>query len=741
MIPDLKQDQTDGSSFSRLTCKVVMNTSILIVVLLTIVAYSSYRDYLKAFEHAEDQTKSYARALKEHAERTFSETDRALQISMAQLEAKGGINNLSNPEIERILKANSAKLPYISSISVARADGRMIATSFGGEKNLAEVSERSFFKFHRNNLSRDIYIGKPIKSRVITNSWQFTLSRRLEAESGRFNGVIMAAIDKVYFEKLYESVISKQNLRVSLASVAGDYLVFIPYERDVFGEGHKISKIFRKHLESSPEGTYFNKRSNITNDPRIISYNRLDGYPAVAIVSITKAKAIEKWLKDWLFGGIAITIITVLIIILMSRKLSQAEQFESINIVLKQQQEELKAAKDAAESSNAAKSEFLANMSHEIRTPINAVIGLTQLTLETNLTEQQKKYLEMVRSASKSLLEIINNILDHSKMEAHKVELEFTNINVTKMANDVAELFRGIATEKGLELNLEIDSEIPDNLIGDPSRLTQILNNLVGNALKFTPKGSITLKVETVEKTENDIRLRFTVSDTGIGISTNQAKKLFKPFSQGDSSVSRRFGGTGLGLMIAKSLVELMGGEIKFSSEPGKGSVFSFDISFVIRKGAQSSKQRNIQDNMLITDRIKDSHLLLVDDSDVTRFVVSEFLTKGGMRVTSACHGGEAVNLVQKTVFDAILMDIQMPEVDGFQATRLIRKLANGKKVPIIAMTAATTDKDRYQCNESGMDDFIAKPINQVEMVEKIVKWISRNKVLPPWEGESANQG
>ena len=557
---------------------------------------------------------------------------------------------------------------------------------------------------------------------------------------------------------------------------------------------------------------------------------------------------------------------------------------------------ELASAKDAAVAANQAKSAFLANMSHEIRTPMNAVIGMTQLALDTPLNERQRDYLTKALNSSRSLLGILNDILDYSKIEAGHIEIEQVDFSVEAVLRATSDLFSIRAEEKGLELFVDIGADVPDRLVGDPLRLGQIISNLVGNAIKFTEHGDICIRVEKIGQNDADVTLRIAVRDTGIGISEEQATRLFQPFVQADASITRKFGGTGLGLTISKRLVELMGGQINLTSDPGRGSTFAFtahlgltagslvyspstglqhlqpmrtlivddqETSLVILRallerwhfpvstarsgeealrivehaegcgepfdlllldwhmpGMSGLETARAIENRVASDagqtparpptvimvtaygktdllneasdlrinailgkpvtpsglfdtlvqlqngkelpraaigdvfdatratlsRIRAAHVLLVEDNELNQQVAREFLTKGELVVTVANNGQEALNLVQHHRFDAVLMDLHMPVMDGFEATRRIRALPGLAGLPIIAMTAAAMAKDREASAAAGMNDHVAKPVDPQDLAETLTRWIRPTEEgrygsapLPPVRAEFAS--
>ena len=448
---------------------------------------------------------------------------------------------------------------------------------------------------------------------------------------------------------------------------------------------------------------------------------------------IPEIRLADIWTQWWPFilgilaasGAIGALLLAWLVALQRQRQIQDrhAAEMRVLNRRLEDDAERANELAARADAANQAKSEFLANMSHEIRTPMNGVLGMAQLLLATDLSPRQIRYAEMIRASGNSLLAVINDVLDFSKIEARKIEIERIDFDLHALLRECRDAFSPSADQKGLDLRLELDPRLPLHLQGAPSRLRQILNNLLGNAVKFTPKGSVLLRAAPVDPPDAasaSVLIRFDIADTGIGIAPDKLGMLFEKFTQIDASTTRAYGGTGLGLAISKQLAELMGGRIGVDSSPGQGSTFWVVLPFA--SAADRPESAPTPAPVPAPALPPSLRILLAEDNEINRMLALGVLERLGLRADVAVDGQEAVDAVARHPYDVVLMDVQMPRLDGLEATRRIR--ASGSAVPIVALTAHSMQGDRERCLAAGMDDYLSKPLDFSRLASVLSRWL-----------------
>ncbi len=427
----------------------------------------------------------------------------------------------------------------------------------------------------------------------------------------------------------------------------------------------------------------------------------------------------------WLQGGQLATAMGLLLVgAVVGRLRDLRVQLDAEIAARKDSEIQLRAAQEVAETANRAKGEFLARMSHEIRTPMHGVLGVTQVLLETPLSPDQRQYVDMIQGSGELLLAIINDILDFSKIEAGKMELEESEFELLPVLRESLELVAMTARQKGLEVALDVPAELPPWLVGDAVRLRQVLINLLGNATKFTERGSIVLRARTAAGTPGHVRLRLEVQDTGIGIEPAILGKAFEPFTQADASTTRVYGGTGLGLAISSQLVALMGGRLQCQSEPERGSTFFFEVELAVPEAAplNNAPPSNLPPTETVAGRV-----LVAEDNRINQVITTRLLETLGVSVDVVADGAAAVLAVQRTHYDVVLLDCQMPVLDGYAAAAQIRAAeAPGRHLPMLALTASVLAEDHERARAAGVDAVLVKPLRADDLRQAVLRYLPR---------------
>ena len=683
------------------------------VVLSGLVGFERWHARALLLEQVEEQTSVVARSLEEHATQILTSTDLLLQNITGDLNSVPSVRNIERDGLYSKLHSFDQGAVFIDNLAIMDDAGVPVVTSRTPNPLQASYADREHFRVHRDSDGIGLFIGQPVQSRSGTYTF-LPLSRRISAEDGRFLGVVVTEIPVTYFERFYSSLITLPNSSIFLVFSDGRPLIHVtnnaaqklPLSGRTFGD----HPLFADLIPARAAGIYRGK-GLLGNDHRIISYRSLNALPLVVLTSIGRDEVLQPWRRMTMrvvpFFALLLGVIT-LATAMLARYATQRERWAA----------EMEKAKIAADESSRAKSDFLARMSHEIRTPMNGVLGFTDVLLETKLDARQKEYVTIAHDSAQTLLTLLNDILDYSKIEVGRIDLEAIDFDPVAMTKSVVTLLRRQAENKSLNLSLAMAPGIPAVLNGDPNRLRQILINLIGNAIKFTRRGGVAVRVSSRDAGDNLTELRFEVEDSGIGISEAGQQHLFNLFSQADNSIARRFGGTGLGLAISKSLAELMGGGIGVASFEGKGSTFWFTAVLMpaMSSGVSASDRSALRQGGKAQGRV-----LVVDDVDINRRLVSLMLGGAGYDVEVAPGGRQALDRLGAGDIDLVLLDLHMPDMDGFETVMRIRAMSGAVAgVPVLAMTADAMAGVIERCLSAGMNGYVSKPVVKEDLLAAI---------------------
>ena len=715
--------------------------ALVVFVIICLAIFACYTSRLQEIEAWRKQMSNSSLILSEQTYQTMASAYLALDGIAEKVRAEGAENEeafrekMGTTQIFSMLRDKTESLPQVDVATVVAANGDVLNFTRSFPPAPINLADRDYFKAQGKDHSSVDFISTSVRNKG-NGKWVFYISRRIDDNDGNLLGLVLVGISADVFSNFYERLGLNLGNQASILLFRSDYTLLAswPQKDNLIGKSNKNGAAYTVigKLHKDSDVIYLNTprfSEHQISEARLAAVRVVKRYPLIIGMYITEDFFLGNW-RDSVVGitTLALLSITALLLgtVVIFRVLRLREQDLLLTIDLKSR----------AEAANRAKSEFLANMSHEIRTPMNAIIGLGHLTLKTDLTPRQRDYQNKIASSAGSLLGIINAILDLSKIEEQKMELEPIDFDLVQVLGNLQEIIDIKAEEKGLGTRYQVASEVPARLVGDPLRLRQILVILMDNAVKFSSCGEILLAISEVAGASGSRRaLRFSVADTGIGIAEEKIASLFQPFSQADSSTTRKYGGSGLGLSIAKGLLELMGSQMQVESRPGEGSTFSFQAVF--GRSPQGDSQPYAEAAALRGEpetstccagqlQMNGVRILLAEDHPINRLVVRELLEDAGILVDTAVNGKEAVAAVAvaRPPYDAVLMDVQMPEMNGYDATRAIRDLPGCAGLPIIALTAHALVEERSRCLAAGMDDHLAKPIDPGLLCQTLARWI-----------------
>jgi signal transduction histidine kinase/ActR/RegA family two-component response regulator len=715
-----------------------------LVLVWTATWYELQRSKHSYLHESENQTTTQARVFAEYSRSIFQRTNEILLNLRTQWTG-------DQQSFAAVVARSQDSLKDLSfQVGVIDKNGLLAFSNRAPATDRTDLSQREHFQVHASNHKADrLFISKPVQGKV-TGQWSIQFTRPI-FKNAEFDGVMVVTVSPELFAQFAQSMGVEGSSIVSMVRDTGEIMTRFPYQEKTLGQLMKSTPYL---LDNAPQSGFFRRFAMTDGIERMYGYYKLPEYGLSFVVGDAVAEILAPYEAARNVILLAATLVSLLALVTFTVFLRAFNAADKLR-------QDLQLEKTKAEEASQVKSLFLANMSHEIRTPMNGVLGLAQLLLKTKLDAKQFNYVQNIVFSGKSLLAIINDILDLSKVEAGRMEFDMHPFSVPAIVGSVTSMFSDKAHEKSIRFGVGIDLKSNRSFMGDGPRIRQVLLNLVSNAIKFTSHGEVNVKVNV-----SPIGLRFEVIDTGIGIAPEQLDRLFNNFPQADASTSRKFGGTGLGLVISMHLIEGMGGSLGVDSEVGRGSCFWFELPLAIAPDnlaeahttlvfePPASLPQELPEQPVAdveadtrTDMPAQSSLpaapapdaepapvsnsavqiLLVEDNKINQLVAQSLLSQLGYSADVAENGLEAIAATDKKRYDVILMDVQMPEMDGLKATQHIRANAGPNALtPIIALTANAMQSDKDECQAAGMSDFLGKPYSLEALAGRLMHWLSR---------------